>query len=243
MESLFRLLDVTRQQFPLRYLLLPIVLSTQFYMALLLVTVPQLSVRNEILYSEQMIVLTVKVITLNFTVSPFTTSAYVYPTPTSSQPKPGILSNTLSRNKLNTAAIVGGAVGGVCGMVAVITIILFILRLRTAWLSARGMIETHEKPQLHSDDVQPDRKEQVGTQAPRAMLEKRPTDISEMPWNEEILHNGLKEMPSNKIPGNKLETTENEVAVLDRMARLTGSTTLTGDNTTDDTANHYEASS
>ena len=92
-----------------------------------------------------------------------------------------------------------------------------------------------EKAQLHSDDVKPDRKELQGTEGSREMLEKRPTEVVELAANEGVVGNKLKELPSNETPGHELETTENEMAALDRLARLTDSTTLVhGSSKTDD---------
>jgi hypothetical protein len=80
--------------------------------------------------------------------------------------------------------------------------------------------------------VKPDRKELEGTKASQALLEKRPPDISELPANEEITDKAkLVEMPSNEPTGHEMETTENEMAALDRMAKMTDSTTLGSGNT------------
>ncbi len=83
-----------------------------------------------------------------------------------------------------------------------------------------------EEAQLHSDDVKPNRKELQGTEGSREMLGERPTEVAEMAANEEVVGNNLKERPFNETPGHELETTENELAALDRLARLTDSTTL-----------------
>ncbi|ETI26377.1 hypothetical protein G647_03154 [Cladophialophora carrionii CBS 160.54] len=90
----------------------------------------------------------------------------------------------------------------------------------------------HEKAQLHSDDIKPERKEPEGTRASQALLEKRPTDISEFPANEQGIDNArLKEMPSNEPAGHEMGTTENEIVAWDRMARMADSTTLGRGNT------------
>jgi hypothetical protein len=56
---------------------------------------------------------------------------------------------------------------------------------------------------------------------------RQSNQLSELPANEEIIDiNRSKEMPANEPPSHEMETTENEMAALDRMARMTGSTTL-----------------
>ena len=77
--------------------------------------------------------------------------------------------------------------------------------------------DPHEKAQLHADDLKPDRKELEGTKASRALLERK-GNLAEMPANEEVERKDLPEMNSNQIVGNELETTENEMRVLDRQA-------------------------
>jgi hypothetical protein len=122
------------------------------------------------------------------------------------------------------------------GGTAVIVIVgWFLLRQRRRSRSPPALGDdqgAHEKAQLHSDDVKPDRKELEGTKASQALLEKRPPDISELPANEEITDKArLAEMPSNEPTGHEMETTENEMAALDRMAKMTDSTTLGSGNT------------
>ena len=97
----------------------------------------------------------------------------------------------------------------------------------------------HEKAQLPSDDVKRDRKELEGTIACQAMLEKR-TIISELPANEDVDQNRLKELPANEPAGHEMETTENEMTALDRMARVQDSTTLGNDNARSDGQSVYE---
>ena len=71
-----------------------------------------------------------------------------------------------------------------------------------------------------------------GTEASRHLPAKGPVGFSELPANEMVVDKDkLKEMPSNEPAGHEMETTENEMAALDRMARmnrLTDSTTFGG---------------
>ena len=97
---------------------------------------------------------------------------------------------------------------------------------------AREAREACEVCRDNSDDLQPDRKELAGTQAPREMLQKRPTDVTEMSANEEILQDWLKEMPSNEIPRSEVVITQNGIVP------LTDSTTLTSQRSTSDRANY-----
>lgn len=107
-------------------------------------------------------------------------------------------------------------------MGAILGIFLFIRRHRRRQGKAQFHDEPHEKAQLHSDDIKPDRMELTGSKVPQSMLEKQ-TVLSELPANEEIMrHNeSAEEMPSNETPGHEMETTENEMRALDR---LTGTT-------------------
>lgn len=101
-------------------------------------------------------------------------------------------------------------------------IFLFIRRHRRKKQKAKAHDESHEKSQLHGDDIKPDRKELTGSKVPQSMLERQAV-LNELPANEEVQrHDGsLEEMPSNETPGHEMETTENEMRALDR---LTGST-------------------
>jgi hypothetical protein len=131
----------------------------------------------------------------------------------------------------NIGAIVGGVVGGMVGLILLSTLVVLVTKRRQKQQVPPPSDPTHEKAQLHSDDVKPDRKELKGTDAPRALLQNKPTEISELPANEEVQDQGkVKEMPSNEIPAHEKETTENEMAALDRMARMTDSTTLGNSN-------------
>ena len=79
----------------------------------------------------------------------------------------------------------------------------------------------HERAQLHSDGIIPDRKELEGTPASRAMLESRTAELSGLRTKGEVVDTDrLMEMPSNEPAGYEMETTENEIAALDRMARI-----------------------
>ncbi|OCT48747.1 hypothetical protein CLCR_04968 [Cladophialophora carrionii] len=133
----------------------------------------------------------------------------------------------------NTAAIAGGVVGGVGGAAAIIIVVWFLLRRRRRKPAAPEDDQAaHEKAQLHADDIKPERKELEGTRASQALLEKRPTDILELPANEQVIDNARrKEMPSNEPAGHEMETTENEIAAWDRTARMADSTTLGSGNT------------
>jgi hypothetical protein len=140
-----------------------------------------------------------------------------------------------SHRDSHTAAIAGGVGGGVGGLVLlVLFVVAFLVRRRRKRLLAKERPPSvHEKPQLHSDDVKPDRKELEGTRAARDMLERHPEEVAEMPTNEEVPSHDLNEMPSNETPGHEMETTENEMAALDRMVRTMPSSTLVSSNPTD----------
>jgi hypothetical protein len=125
-------------------------------------------------------------------------------------------------------------VGAVVGLAIVAVLSWLALRRRRRILSARQASGSHEKSQLHSEDIRPDRKELEGTLGSGDMLERKPTEFAEMPANEEVIQDNLKEMPSNEPACQEMETTENEMAALDRLARSAQSTTLVGDKTTSD---------
>ncbi|KIV78851.1 hypothetical protein PV11_06460 [Exophiala sideris] len=137
----------------------------------------------------------------------------------------------------HTGAIAGGVVGGVIGLAAVVLAGFLFRKQRHKRLAhKKDTSDVTEKAQLHSDDVKPDRKELQGTDGPQELSEKKPTEMAEMAANEEVARDNLKELPSNEPPGHEMETTENEMAVLDRLARLTDSTTLVSSRSrTDDT--------
>lgn len=127
----------------------------------------------------------------------------------------------------STAAIAGSVVGGVLFLVTCFTII-FLIRCRRRRHLQRNNIDGpasdhHEKPQLHSDDIKPEREELTGSLAPNLMLEKQGA-YSELPANEEVATSrGLaSEMPANESVAGEMETTENEMRTLDRL--LAGST-------------------
>jgi hypothetical protein len=130
--------------------------------------------------------------------------------------------NNVKSGSSNTAAIAGGAVGGVAFLLVLVGILYFVRRHRKRRHKRPSPDEPQEKAQLHSDDVKPDRKELLGSKVPQAMLEKK-TVLNELPANEEVVrqHGPLEEMPSNEPAGQELETTENEMRALDR---LTGTT-------------------
>ncbi|KIW65079.1 hypothetical protein PV04_07363 [Phialophora macrospora] len=91
----------------------------------------------------------------------------------------------------------------------------------------KGPTRRHNSIRMTSSPTGRNWKELEGTQASQALLEKKPPVISELPANEEIIDKArLKEMPSNEPTGYEMETTENEMAALDRMAKMTDSTTL-----------------
>ena len=123
----------------------------------------------------------------------------------------------------HTAAIAGGVVGGVSGIAVVVILIWLILKRRRKTPAQDENHLAHEKAQLHSDDFKPDRKELEGTGASKNMLQKQPI---ELPANE-VVHdqNRPNEMASNEPAGHEMETTENEMAVLDRLARAANSST------------------
>ncbi|KAK5210450.1 hypothetical protein LTR47_000339 [Exophiala xenobiotica] len=153
------------------------------------------------------------------------TTIFITPTPTVfNTPTPSALTST---HENHTGAIAGGVVGGVAELAMVVLVAVFFWRRRR---KSRAPVEepsiVTEKAQLHSDDVKPDRKELQGTEGSRDMLEKQPKEVAEMAANEEVVADNLKELPSNETPGHELETTENEMAALDRLARMTDSTTL-----------------
>ncbi|KAK5228335.1 hypothetical protein LTR72_002218 [Exophiala xenobiotica] len=162
------------------------------------------------------------------------TTIFITPTPTIfNNPTPSALTST---HEDHTGAIAGGVVGGVAGLAMVILMAVFFWRRRR---KSRAPVEepsiVTERAQLHADDVKPDRKELQGTGDSREMLEKQPAEVAEMAANEEVVANNLKELPSNETPGHELETTENEMAALDRLARMTDLTTLVhGSSKTDD---------
>lgn len=122
---------------------------------------------------------------------------------------------------LNTRAIAGGTVGGVTCIALIVGLFFFIRRHRKRKFQP-GNEERTEKAQLHSDDIKPDRKELFGSKVPQDMLERK-TVLSELPANEEVIRrNGqLEELPSNEPVGQEMETTENEMRELDRLAGST----------------------
>ncbi|EXJ56595.1 hypothetical protein A1O7_06939 [Cladophialophora yegresii CBS 114405] len=135
------------------------------------------------------------------------------PRATSSQPDSTLgaaAAPTPAADHSNTAAIAGGVVGGVGGAAVVIIVVWFLLRRRRKKPAAlQDDQAAHEKAQLHSDDMKPDRKELEGTPASQALLEKRPTAISELPANGEVADNArLKEMPSNEPAGHEMDHRE-----------------------------------
>lgn len=137
-----------------------------------------------------------------------------------------------SSHRSHRAAIAGGVVGGVIGLALVVVLAWFVWRKRRTRPVQREEQAGHEKAQLHSDELKPDRKELSGTAASQSMLEKKPTDISELPANERVVDkHRSQEMASNEPAAHEMETTENEMAALDRMARMTDSTTLSSGNT------------
>lgn len=137
-----------------------------------------------------------------------------------------------SSHHSHTAAIAGGVVGGVIGFALVILLAWVVWRKRRTRPVPREEHTGHEKAQLHSDDLKPDRKELSGTAASPGMLEKKPTEVSELPANELVVdRHRSQEMASNEPAAHEMETTENEMAALDRMARMTDSTTLSSGNT------------
>lgn len=102
---------------------------------------------------------------------------------------------------MNTAAIAGGVVGGV-GFLGIILGIAFFIRHhrrrhRTSTSVTPG--NPHEKAQLHSDDIKPDRRELAGSKVSQNMLERQ-TVVSELPANEEVRRKDglLEEMPSTR---------------------------------------------
>ncbi|EXJ88602.1 hypothetical protein A1O1_05532 [Capronia coronata CBS 617.96] len=147
--------------------------------------------------------------------------------PTASQ------SAATSQARSHTTEIATGVTGGVLGLVVIVTIALLVRRRRRKRrAAARGQasMEGHEKPQLHSDDIKPDRKELEGTRVSNTMRERLATEIAELSANEEVVRRDrLGELPSNEPTGHEMETTENEMAVLDRMVCLTESTALTSE--------------
>ena len=86
----------------------------------------------------------------------------------------------MSPHKSNAGVIAGGVVGGAAGLAFVGLLIFFLRRHRKRNLSGDHI---RDKPQLHSDDLKPDRKEMEGSKASRDLLEKQ-GKIAEMPANE-----------------------------------------------------------
>ncbi|KAK4949680.1 hypothetical protein LTR10_011521 [Elasticomyces elasticus] len=137
----------------------------------------------------------------------------------------------------HTGAIAGGVAGGVIGLVLIaLGCALFWRRRRRRRANRDDTSPVTEKAQLHSDDVKPERKELQGTNGSRELLERKPTGEAEMAANEEVTRDNLQELPSNEPPGHEMETTENEMAVLDRLGRLTDSTTLVSSRSKSDSA-------
>ena len=154
------------------------------------------------------------------------------PTFSGSTRSPTALATTVNHSSSNAAEVGGGVGGGVGGAALIIVVAWFALRKRRTKPTSVEDTGVPEKAQLHSDDIKPDRKELEGTKASQNMLEKRATNLSELPANEEVIDkHRSKEMPSNEPAGHEMETTENEMAALDRMARMTDSTTLGSGNT------------
>jgi len=133
-------------------------------------------------------------------------------------------SPTAAPHRSNAGAIAGGVVGGIAGL-AFVGLFIFIIRRQRK----RNLRVDHirDKPQLHSDDLKPDRKGMEGSKASRDMLEKQ-GKIAEMPANGEmeLKSKKLEEMPSNEPTGYEVETTENEMRALDPLARSSEGTTL-----------------
>ena len=129
---------------------------------------------------------------------------------------------TQQGKKDHAGAIAGGAIGGFSGIALAVVIVMLVLRRRrnkNRNLNDVAAIDTSEKPELHADDLKPNRKELQGTDGPRDTLAKKPTEVSEMAANEEVIRKaGLRELPSNEDVGQEMETTENEMAALDRLA-------------------------
>ncbi|OAL25247.1 hypothetical protein AYO22_05124 [Fonsecaea multimorphosa] len=162
---------------------------------------------------------------MNCTSSPAVTTPPSGPT----NPSPHSPDTVASTHESHTGAIAGGVVGGVLGLASLVLVVfLFWRRQRRRRARTNQTSTATEKAQLHADDVKPDRKELPGTEGSQDLLQKKPTEVAEMAANEEVVaRDKLRELPSNETPSHEMETTENEMAALDRMARLTGSTQAT----------------
>jgi hypothetical protein len=71
----------------------------------------------------------------------------------------------------NAAAIAGIVIGGIAVIFFILIALFFIRRHRRRRSKNHIRLEAYEKPQLHSDDIQPHREELEGSRAPRHMLE------------------------------------------------------------------------
>ena len=108
----------------------------------------------------------------------------------------------------DAAAIAGGVVGGLLGVVLVAIAIFLTLRRRRRLKREQ---ERYEKPELDSHDVKPKREELEGSRPPRRMLEKQ-TPLVEMPANEEVRRKSPFENKTYEVTGEAADRSKNELS-------------------------------